>query len=317
MEACLEVMKTDALVGIQDMGAAGLTCSTSEMSSRGAHGMDVDVSHVPAARNRHDAVRDHAVRVAGAHAARASHKGREHEVEAVFEKWDLHAVRVGHVTDAGRVRLHHHGVLVADMPKRALTDEGPVYRRPMRAPVVADDVQHLDLARAAGAAVVAGGVRRAARLARPSASKRWAYQQYDHTVGTNTIAQPGTDAGVVRIKDADAAARRVGRRQRPLLLSRSASRRHAGRGRGGAQRRLRRRRADRRHQQPELRQPRAARDHVAVRRGRARHRRRLPGARRAHHRRQRQPLQRDRGRGPSIPTPVLGVVGLLPDASRT
>ena len=97
LEACLEVMQTDALVGIQDMGAAGLTCSTTEMGSRGGAGVEIDVALVPAARDRHDAVRDHALGIAGAHAARRQ-AGREAEVERIFEKWDLHAVahRRGH-----------------------------------------------------------------------------------------------------------------------------------------------------------------------------------------------------------------------------
>jgi phosphoribosylformylglycinamidine synthase II len=127
--------------------------------------------------------------------------GREREVEAVFEKWDLHAVRVGHVTASDRVRLFHHGSLVADVPTKALTDEGPVYRRPMSRPAWQDDVQRLDLASLAapGSSQTAFD----ALLASPViASKRWAFNQFDHSVGTNTIAQPGTTAGVVRIKGA-------------------------------------------------------------------------------------------------------------------
>ena len=200
MEACLEVMKTDALVGIQDMGAAGLTCATSEMSSRGESGMDVEVSLVP---QRETGMTPYEIMLSESQERMllVAKAGREREVEEVFEKWDLHAVRVGHVTDTGRVRLFHHGTLVADVPTRALTDEGPVYRRPMDRPSWQTDVQQLDLAtlpvppspQAAFEALLASPI---------IASKRWAYQQFDHTVGTNTIAQPGRTAGVVRIKGA-------------------------------------------------------------------------------------------------------------------
>ena len=200
MEACLEVMKTDALVGIQDMGAAGLTCATSEMSSRGNAGMDVEVSLVP---QRETGMTPYEIMLSESQERMllVAKAGREREVEEVFEKWDLHAVRVGHVTASDRVRLFFHGELVADVPTKALTDEGPVYRRPMERPSWQDEVQQLDLAtlpappapQAAFEALIASPV---------IASKRWAYEQFDHSVGTNTIAQPGTAAGVVRIKGA-------------------------------------------------------------------------------------------------------------------
>jgi phosphoribosylformylglycinamidine synthase subunit PurL len=200
MEACLEVMKTDALVGIQDMGAAGLTCATSEMSSRGNCGMDVEVSLVP---QRETGMTPYEIMLSESQERMllVAKAGREREVEAVFEKWDLHAVRVGHVTASDRVRLFHHGTLVADVPTKALTDEGPVYRRPMARPSWQTAVQQLDLA-----PLSPPGTSQAAfesLLASPIiASKRWAFNQFDHSVGTNTIAQPGTAAGVVRIKGA-------------------------------------------------------------------------------------------------------------------
>jgi phosphoribosylformylglycinamidine synthase subunit PurL len=200
MEACLEVMKTDALVGIQDMGAAGLTCATSEMSSRGESGMDVEVSLVP---QRETGMTPYEIMLSESQERMllVAKAGREREVEEVFEKWDLHAVRVGHVTDTGRVRLFHHGALVADVPTRALTDEGPVYNRPMERPSRQSDVQRLDLA--ALPAPPSAQASFESLLGSPIiASKRWAYQQFDSTVGTNTIAQPGRSAGVVRIKGA-------------------------------------------------------------------------------------------------------------------
>jgi phosphoribosylformylglycinamidine synthase len=199
LEACLEVMRTGALVGIQDMGAAGLTCSTSEMGSRGGHGMSIDVRLVP---QRETGMTPYEIMLSESQERMLMvvHKGRERDVEAVFEKWDLHAVRIGEVTTGERLLVHDHGVLVGDVPNRALTDEAPVYHRPMREPGWQADVRRLDLD-ALGtppAPVTAFD----ALLTSPTiASKRWAYEQYDHTVGTNTIAQPGLSAAVVRVKE--------------------------------------------------------------------------------------------------------------------
>ncbi len=198
MEACLEVMKTGALVGIQDMGAAGLTCSTSEMGSRGAHGMTIDVMHVP---QRETGMIPYEIMLSESQERMLMvvHKGREREVQEVFEKWDLHAVQVGEVTEGDRLRIHDHGVLVADVPNRALTDEAPVYHRPMREPDWQREVRQLDLTTLEAPPAPDAAFDRL--IASPTiASKRWAYRQFDHTVGTNTIAQPGHSAAVVRVK---------------------------------------------------------------------------------------------------------------------
>jgi phosphoribosylformylglycinamidine synthase len=198
MEACLEVMRTGAVVGLQDMGAAGLTCATSEMSSRGGCGMDVDVALVP---QRESAMVPYEIMLSESQERMllVVERGREREVETVFEKWDLHAVPVGTVTETGRLRIFERGTLVGDVPTRALTDEAPVYRRPTAEPAWQSRVQRLDLAAMAPVAAQAAFT---ALLRSPIiASKRWAYRQYDHTVGTNTIAQPGTTAGVSRVKD--------------------------------------------------------------------------------------------------------------------
>ncbi len=118
----------------------------------------------------------------------------------VFEKWDLHAVRVGEVVEGSRLKIHERGVLVADVPNRALTDEAPVYRRPMQEPSWQKDVQRLSLVDLGAAPPAQAAFDRL--IAVPTiASKRWAYQQYDHSVGTNTIAQPGMSAALVRVKD--------------------------------------------------------------------------------------------------------------------
>jgi phosphoribosylformylglycinamidine synthase len=131
------------------------------------------------------------------------HKGREREVEEVFEKWDLHAEQIGTVTNSDRVRLFENGTLVADVPARALTDEGPVYRRPTSEPAWQQRVQLLDLSSLMPADPAAAFNH---LIASPViASKRWAYRQYDHTVGTNTIASPGVSAGVARVKGSNRA----------------------------------------------------------------------------------------------------------------
>jgi phosphoribosylformylglycinamidine synthase len=198
MEACLEVMRTGAVVGIQDMGAAGLTCATSEMSSRAGTGMDVEVTLVP---QRESGMVPYEIMLSESQERMllVVEKGREREVQEVFEKWDLHAEQIGTVTNTGRVRLFEHGVLVADVPTRALTDEGPVYRRPMREPEWQQRVRRLDFAALGQPGDPATTFERL--IASPViASKRWAYRQYDHTVGTNTIALPGASAGVARVK---------------------------------------------------------------------------------------------------------------------
>src|SRR5262249_39779711 len=141
-------------------------------------------------------------------------RGREAEVERIFEKWDLHAVKIGEVTADGMLRVKEHGTVVAEIPNRALTDEAPVYRRPMARPDYLDDVQlELNALQPAGGA---DGARRlqpsdqnealAALLGSPTiADKHWVYRQYDHMVRTNTINVPGLGAGVVRIKGTDRA----------------------------------------------------------------------------------------------------------------
>ena len=202
LEACLEVMQTDALVGIQDMGAAGLTCSTTEMGSRGGAGVEIDVSLVP---QRESGMTAYEIMLSESQERMllVAKPGREAEVERIFEKWDLHASRIGQVTDDGMLRVKERGVVVAEIPNRALTDEAPVYRRPMREPEYLRQAQTLDLDS------LAAGDQHAALLAllgSPTiASKKWIYRQYDHMVRTNTINLPGLGAGVVRIKGTDRA----------------------------------------------------------------------------------------------------------------
>src|SRR5262245_31738225 len=206
LEACLEVMQTDALVGIQDMGAAGLTCSTTEMGSRGGAGVEIDVSLVP---QRETGMTPYEIMLSESQERMllVVKKGREAEVEKIFDKWDLHAVHIGDVTTDGMLRVKNRGQLVAEIPNRALTDEAPVYQRPMDTPSYLADVQRLDLdAVAADSTMPEAADALITLLAAPNiASKRWAYRQYDHMVQTNTVNLPGLGAGVVRIKGTDRA----------------------------------------------------------------------------------------------------------------
>jgi len=198
LEACLEVMKSDALVGIQDMGAAGLTCSTCEMGSRGDAGVDIDVSLVP---QRETGMTPYEIMLSESQERMLMvvKRGREAEVERIFEKWDLHAVRVGEVTPDGKLRVRHRGEIVAEIPNRSLTDDAPLYRRPMAEPTYIKEAQQLSFDSLGNPPSERDAFWRL--LSSPTvASKRWAYRQYDHMVRTNTLVLPGMGAGVVRVK---------------------------------------------------------------------------------------------------------------------
>jgi phosphoribosylformylglycinamidine synthase II len=204
LEACLEVMKTDALIGIQDMGAAGLTCSTTEMGSRGGAGVEIDVSRVP---QRETGMTPYEIMLSESQERMllVVKRGREAEVERIFDKWDLHASHIGEVTGDGMLRVKERGTVVAEIPNGALTDEAPLYRRPMATPEYLAEVRTLDLDGLTAAAPETGGSAGATLLALLGSpaigSKRWVYRQYDHMVRTNTVNLPGMGAGVVRIKE--------------------------------------------------------------------------------------------------------------------
>jgi phosphoribosylformylglycinamidine synthase II len=208
LEACLEVMQTDALVGIQDMGAAGLTCSTTEMGSRGGAGVEIDVSLVP---QRETGMTPYEIMLSESQERMllVVKQGREPEVERVFDKWDLHAVRIGTVTSDGVLRVKNRGSVVAEIPNRALTDEAPLYRRPTAVPEYLAEVQRFDPAALEGSSAVRADRNNAALLellGSPTiGSKEWVYRQYDHMVRTNTVNLPGFGGGVVRIKGTDRA----------------------------------------------------------------------------------------------------------------
>ncbi|MGH9329013.1 MAG: phosphoribosylformylglycinamidine synthase subunit PurL [Vicinamibacterales bacterium] len=197
LEACLELMATDALVGVQDMGAAGLTCSTSEMGARGGVGVEIDVSLVP---QRETGMTPYEIMLSESQERMllVVRRGREAEVERIFEKWDLHAVRIGHVTADGVLRVKERGTMVAEIPNRALVDEAPTYNRPTKRPAYLESVQRIDLATVTLAEPRAALV---ALLGSPTiASKRWVYRQYDHMIGTSSIVRDGLGAGVLRVK---------------------------------------------------------------------------------------------------------------------
>ena len=196
LEACLEAMKTGAIVGIQDMGAAGLTCSTSEMGSRAGTGIEIDIQKVP---KRETGMTAYEVMLSESQERMllVAEKGREQEVIRVFEKWDLHAEAIGTVTAGTRLRIWNGDVLEADVPNGALTDAAPLYDRPWvepQNPAALEDIASLPAPRDMTVTL-------AKLLATPTiANKRWIYRQYDSTVRTNTLAGPGSDAAVVRIK---------------------------------------------------------------------------------------------------------------------
>jgi phosphoribosylformylglycinamidine synthase II len=197
LEACLELMKTDALIGVQDMGAAGLTCSTCEMGARGGAGVEIDVQHVP---QRETGMTPYEIMLSESQERMllVVKKGREAEVERIFEKWDLHAAHIGEVTTDGLMRVKDRGQVVAEIPNTALVDEAPVYERPTKRPAYLDHLNTIDAASLAGVGAKDALLK---ILGSPTvASKRWAYRQYDTMVRTNTIALAGMSAGVVRVK---------------------------------------------------------------------------------------------------------------------
>ncbi|HEY0098580.1 MAG TPA: phosphoribosylformylglycinamidine synthase subunit PurL [Pyrinomonadaceae bacterium] len=237
LEACLEAMRSGAVAGIQDMGAAGLTSSSCEMAARAGTGLEIDLTLVP---QREQGMSAYEIMLSESQERMliVAHKGRERQVMDIFKHWELDAVVIGRVTDTGHVQIMHHEGTVADIPVGYLTDEAPVYERPMRAPATkeesaakhrwstsvdidGDDIktqaptlgetiessEELDSVLSATKASVSAfdedhneSLRRL--LAAPNlASKEWVYRQYDHMVRTNTAILPGADAAIVRIKE--------------------------------------------------------------------------------------------------------------------
>ncbi|HEX3893134.1 MAG TPA: phosphoribosylformylglycinamidine synthase subunit PurL [Terracidiphilus sp.] len=200
LEACLEAMQTGAIVGIQDMGAAGLTCSTCEMGGRGGVGLDVELDLVP---QRETGMTAYEIMLSESQERMllVAEKGRENEVLRVFAKWGLDAVIVGTVRPEPRLRIRHHGVLMADIPNESLTDDAPLYHRPVgtwKAPVPLDPPEDAlsELSKDRDYTADLKKLLASANVA----SKRWVHEQYDTMVQTNTVQGPGGEGGVMRIK---------------------------------------------------------------------------------------------------------------------
>jgi len=195
LEACLEAMQTGAIVGIQDMGAAGLTCSTCEMGSRGGVGIEIELDLVP---QRETGMSAYEIMLSESQERMllVAEKGREEEVFGVFRKWGLEAAAIGAVTGDGKLRVRHHGEVVAEIPNRQLADEAPLYNRPHSEPLrhVAEAPEFFpaSVQEALPALLASSDI----------CSKRWIWEQYDYQVRTNTIAGPErADAAIVRIKE--------------------------------------------------------------------------------------------------------------------
>jgi phosphoribosylformylglycinamidine synthase subunit PurL len=195
LEACLEAMKTGAIVGIQDMGAAGLTCSTCEMGSRAGTGVEIDLMYVP---QRELGMTPYEIMLSESQERMllVAERGREEEVLSVFRKWGLDAVIVGEVKADGMLRVKNHGEVVAEISNRALADEAPVYNRPFTkplrtAPQDGPPIHSKDLTGDLKQLLASGDL----------ANKRWIWEQYDYQVRTNTLAGPGAEAAIVRIKE--------------------------------------------------------------------------------------------------------------------
>lgn len=199
MEACLELYKTDYVVGIQDMGAAGLTCSTCETASRANMGIEIEINKVPM---RETGMIPYEVMLSESQERMLVilKKGKEKDVQKIFEKWDLHAVKIGEVTSDGMMRVKFNGKTVAEIPARKLANDAPLYaplakkpeylaqlNKPYKVPKLKTQEEFQNVL--------------IKLLEQPTISnKEWIYEQYDHMVRTNTLVYPGSDSAVVRLK---------------------------------------------------------------------------------------------------------------------
>ncbi|MEB6549836.1 phosphoribosylformylglycinamidine synthase subunit PurL [Heyndrickxia sporothermodurans] len=197
LEACLELVKSDALVGIQDMGAAGLTSSSAEMASKAGSGIEMNLDFIP---QRETGMTAYEMMLSESQERMliVVKQGREQEIIDLFSKYGLEAVSVGRVTEDKKLRLFHHGEIVADVPADALAEEAPVYHKPSTEPKYYRDFQAMEVEIPK---VVDYKETLLNLLQQPTiASKEWVYKQYDYQVRTNTVVTPGSDAAVVRIR---------------------------------------------------------------------------------------------------------------------
>jgi phosphoribosylformylglycinamidine synthase subunit PurL len=197
LEACLELLGHDAVAGIQDMGAAGLTCSTCETASRAGSGIEIHLTKVP---KREPGMTPYEILLSESQERMLiiAKSGRENLVRAIFEKWDVPCVEIGRVTDDGMMRVRNDGAIAAEIPAKALAEEGPLYSREAK-PVAAVYDRRID-----HLAKIDNHEALRQLLRDPTiASKNWVYRQYDHTVRTGTIVKPGSDAAVFFVRDAN------------------------------------------------------------------------------------------------------------------
>ncbi|MBO1000359.1 phosphoribosylformylglycinamidine synthase subunit PurL [Bacillus sp. SD075] len=197
LEACLELIQNDALVGIQDMGAAGLTSSSAEMASKAGSGIKMNLDLVP---QRETGMTAYEMMLSESQERMliVVTKGREQEIVDLFTKYDLEAVAVGEVTDDKNLTLSHQGEIVAEVPVDALAEEAPIYHKPSAEPQYFRDFQSM-----AAEVPVIGDYKETlvSLLKQPTiSSKEWVYDQYDYMVRTNTVVSPGSDAAVVRVR---------------------------------------------------------------------------------------------------------------------
>jgi phosphoribosylformylglycinamidine synthase len=203
LEACLEAMRSGAIAGIQDMGAAGLTSSSVEMAARAGTGLELDLSLVP---QRETGMTAYEMMLSESQERMliVARTGREKEVIEIFNKWELDAVVIGNVIEGDRLRIVHNGTLEADLPVKALTDDAPKYERPMYDSKF--QIPNSKIDRESGIRNLESGIDHDEALKRllssPNiCSKHWVYEQYDSMVRTNTAVLPGSDAAVIRVKE--------------------------------------------------------------------------------------------------------------------
>jgi phosphoribosylformylglycinamidine synthase subunit PurL len=205
LEACLELLATDAVAGIQDMGAAGLTCSTCETASRGGTGVEIDLAKVP---KREPGMTPYEILLSESQERMLiiAKRGKENVVREIFEKWDVPCAEIGKVTDDGMMRVRNNGSIAAEIPAKPLADEAPLYTRDARKPTADDaDVADEEWGQKLSALSASSAVESLRMLLRDPtiASKNWVYRQYDHMVRTGTVVWPGSDAAVFRVREAN------------------------------------------------------------------------------------------------------------------
>ncbi|OOC58847.1 phosphoribosylformylglycinamidine synthase subunit PurL [Paenibacillus ihbetae] len=198
MEACLELIDSGIVLGIQDMGAAGLTCSSAEMASKAGNGLELYLDQVP---QREEGMTPYEMMLSESQERMLFVVEPQHEAQAreIFDRWGVICAKVGKVTDDGRLKLFHHGEVVGDMPVTALVDECPVYNKPSEVPAYYKEQASVDTLRYDEVKDLGGALKQV--LGSPSlASKAWVYNQYDYMVRTSTAVRPGSDAAVVTVQ---------------------------------------------------------------------------------------------------------------------